>query len=91
MSSPEANRSDTHTDDLTRVPLSPSLMYDVLSVDEIFRIQNWTEDWFRMVLEQQLIQWPHIVDDAMVREIQVCYRSGLTPEEGVKYCFGTRS
>lgn len=71
--------------------LSPWLMYDLLSDDEISRIQQWTEDWFRVVLEQQLIQWPYAVSDQMIREIHVCYRSGLTPEEGAKYCFGLRS
>jgi hypothetical protein len=91
MSGPQANRSDMHTDDLAMAPLGSCLMYDVLSDVEILRIQLWTEDWFRMVLEQKLTQWPHSITDAMVREIQVCYRSGLTPEEGVKYCFGIRS
>jgi hypothetical protein len=75
MSGPQANRSDMHTDDLAMAPLGSCLMYDVLSDVEILRIQLWTEDWFRMVLEQKLTQWPHSI-------------TGLTPEEGVKYYFG---
>jgi hypothetical protein len=91
MSDPQADRSDMYADDFTMAPLSPRLMYDVLSDVEILRIQLWTEDWFRLVLEQEMIRWPYSINDTMVRQIQVCYRSGLTPEEGVKYCFGTRS
>jgi hypothetical protein len=83
-------KSESCLDDLTRAPLTPCLMYQMLSEEEIRRIQQWTDDWFSAALEQELIRWPYVTDETTIREIQVCYRSGLTPEEGVLFCFGTR-
>ncbi|CAE6822355.1 hypothetical protein R75483_06309 [Paraburkholderia domus] len=91
MSLPQAKRTDDCPDPLTVTPLASSLMYDVLPEEEIRRVQQWTGDWFLAALEQGLIGCPYVTNEATIRDIQFCYQSGLTPEEGVQYIYGPRS
>jgi hypothetical protein len=53
-----------HLGALTRVPLTPSLMYYLLSAQEILRIQQWTDDLFGALLEQEPIRRPCISDES---------------------------
>lgn len=91
MSLPLAKGTDGCPDGATVAPLVPLIMYDVLSEEVIRRVQHCTGDRLHVALEDGLIGWPDATDEATIPDIQSCYRSGLTPEEGVQYCFCTRS
>ncbi|WP_042337761.1 hypothetical protein [Paraburkholderia ferrariae] len=74
-------------DGLISSSFTTSTLHDVLSDEEIEQIQRWTDAWFEGALKLGFVKWPYMIDDAMVSNIQVCYRMKMTPEEAVFFCY----
>ncbi|TAM48831.1 MAG: hypothetical protein EPN57_26740 [Paraburkholderia sp.] len=62
-------------------------LHDVLSDEEMHLIRQWIDDWFHLAVEQGRIDWPYVVNEAMVLTIQTCYRMKMSPEEAVYFCY----
>ncbi|MBN3804520.1 hypothetical protein GXB81_15900 [Paraburkholderia sp. Ac-20336] len=74
-------------DELIRLPLPTFSLHDVLSDEEIRRIEQWTDAWLEVAMELGFVRWPYVIDSAMVADIQSCYRMKMAPEEAVLFCY----
>jgi|GEM_PF-2310094 len=81
--------ASTHQDrdELIRLSFPTLSLHDVLSDEEIQRIQHWTDAWFESAMELGFVRWPYVIDSAMVSNIQSCYRMKMAPEEAVLFCY----